>query len=867
MTSHPPARSSAWHRALNQVLVFDPHWLQPLVIVLLLVLLIGGGWVRIFNVIEADHQAMQTFLYQQATLMTVLLLIMGSLMAWYGFVCRKIKQSYRSELEQLKMLTNRAPGMIYQFVMQADGKARFAFVSEGVVELLQLTPQAVMADAATVFSLIHPDDLDHFHASIEQSALSLLPWRQEYRVCLADGTERWLAGESLPKKLDDGAIQWDGFLSDITEHKRSELAANTANLAKSDFLSSMSHEIRSPLNGILGLAYLLEQAALDRDSHDMVRKIRASGRILLGLISDILDVSKIEAGQMVIEQAPFRLSDVMDNVASILEVAVGAKDIKLIILPPPPGVYTLMGDVLRLEQVLLNLSVNAIKFTAVGQVEVSCELLASQHDKVTLRFCVRDTGIGIAPELQQDVFAAFTQADSATTRRFGGSGLGLTICRQLVELMGGEIGMSSVPDLGSQFWFTLPLNKVADSAISGAESQQVEILIADDSDMSLQYVSQVASSLGWQVQALDSSEAVLTQLLAHKDGKWPDVVLLDWKLPGMDGLGTVRLIREQVAPDKCPLLIIMTHHSLASLVRTEGVERVDALLEMPVTASSLHDAVLEARRKRSATDVDFFDATPSAAVMLQGIRVLVVDDSDINCEVARRILHRQGAVVSLASNGKEALDWLQAHPLEVDLVLMDVQMPVMDGIEATRQLRRMPQFANLPVVALTAGAFKSQQDAAHAAGMTHFISKPFDVPSTLALIRRLTDGVATAEMPAAVAEAALSSPVMDVTQGLDNWCDRASYQDYLQRFVALYTNAVATLGELVLNADRPAALAMAHKLAGVAANMALPQTFACAAELERVLRADLDPALALAQLDVALSLALVTIESFVGKDA
>jgi CheY-like chemotaxis protein len=228
------------------------------------------------------------------------------------------------------------------------------------------------------------------------------------------------------------------------------------------------------------------------------------------------------------------------------------------------------------------------------------------------------------------------------------------------------------------------------------------------------------------------------------------VVLLDWKMPVLDGLATVRLIREQFAPEKCPLLIIMTNHSLASLIRAKGIERVDALLEKPVTASSLHHAVLEARRKRAATGRISLATGLVPTYPLQGIRVLVVDDSEINCEVARRILHGVGAVVALANNGQEALDWLQTYPNAVDLVLMDVQMPVMGGVEATRQLRLMPQFANLPIVALTAGAFKSQQEAAYAAGMTHFISKPFDVPSTIALIQRLTLSAPLDAMPTAL---------------------------------------------------------------------------------------------------------------------
>jgi PAS domain S-box-containing protein len=543
---------------------------------------------------------------------------------------------------------------------------------------------------------------------------------------------------------------------DVTESKRldlvlqeknielesARLAAEKANLAKSDFLSSMSHEIRSPLNGILGLAYLLEQAKLDLASNNMVRKIRASGRMLLSLISDILDVSKIEAGQMMIEQAPFRLADVIDNLSVVLGVAVGEKDIQLIIQPPPQGVFTLIGDALRLEQVLINLSINAIKFTSIGQVEVRTELLSRDSEQIFLRFSVRDTGIGIAPELQSGVFAAFTQADSSTTRRFGGTGLGLTICRQLVNLMGGEIGLVSVLGKGSEFWFTVPLKTVAEADSVVSNTVRVEALMAGQS--------------------------------------------------------------------------------------------------------------------------------------LLGIRVLVVDDSEINCEVALRILQGQGAIVALAGNGQEALDWLQAHPDGTDLVLMDVQMPVMDGIEATRQLRLNPRFADLPIIALTAGAFKSQRDAAEAAGMTHFISKPFDVPSTIALIQHLCrkpvpalfadQRPAFGQNPRPSGDAlAIDKEVMDVVLGLKLWIEKLTYQEYLQLFVEMYSHAVRSMNMSLTKGNRFEAGALAHKLSGVAANLALPEVRRLAKLAERTLASERDPTAVLLQLDLAMDAVLVEIWRFLSS--
>ena len=671
------------------------------------------------------------------------------------------------------------------------------------------------------------------------------------------------------------------FAQDISAQKRAEAAlldardsAEAANRSKADFLSNMSHEIRTPLNAILGMAYLVEQAPLDLDTHNMVRKIRASGRMLLGIINDILDVSKIEAGHMMIEQVPFRLNDVIDNLAATMGVAVADKNIQLIIQPLPVGISTLMGDSLRLEQVLSNLISNAIKFTQVGRVELRIALLSRVEDRVVLRFCVQDTGIGIAPELQADVFSAFTQADNSTTRRFGGTGLGLTICRRLVGLMDGEIGLTSTLGQGSEFWFTLPLQLVVNTEFSSPNMTRVDALIADDSELELKAIADIASGLGWQVSAVQSGAKVLEQIQARKGGKLPNVVILDWKMPEMDGLTTARAIRACLAEDECPIVIMATAYSLSSLASQPGAELVDAILNKPVTTSALYNATVEAQRRRVAAIDSSNLAQQSAQQGLEGVRVLIVDDSEINRDVAQRILCVQGATVNLANDGKQALDWLQLHPDEVDLVLMDVQMPVMDGIEATRRLRLMPQFNDLPIVALTAGAFKSQQEAARVAGMTHFISKPFDVPTTIALIQRLRREPSNADIQTGTfmldkttpdpgnVEHLLNSPVLDVATGLQIWSDIHIYRDYLRRFAGSYCNAMDTINTSLANENRAAAMSLLHKLSGVAGNMALHDTHRLAQEVERVLASGYDPTLILGRLDDALAQAMAAIDRF-----
>jgi len=689
------------------------------------------------------------------------------------------------------------------------------------------------------------------------------------------------------------------FAQDISAQKHAESAllqardaAEAANRSKADFLANMSHEIRSPLNAILGLAYLLEQARLETDARNMVHKIRASGRTLLGIINDVLDVSKIEAGHMVLEQAPFRLSDVIDSVAAAMGVAAGDKDIDLIIQPPPAEISYVMGDALRLEQVLVNLISNAVKFTQQGKVELRVEVASRDEHKVVLRFCVDDTGIGIAPAHQGEVFSAFMQADSSTTRRFGGTGLGLAICRQLVALMGGEIGLNSTLGQGSQFWFTLPMLPIPDSDFSSAEMVCVEALIADDSAIALHAAGAIAQGLGWQVDAVESGESALSHVRARKGGKLPNVVILDWKMPGMDGLATARAIRESVPAEEWPVVIMATAYSLSELSSRAGVEMVDAILTKPITASGLYNAVIEAQHRRAATVGIPRVLRQTASHGLEGIRVLIVDDSEINREVAQLILREQGAIVELAFDGQAALDWLLAHPDGVDLVLMDVQMPVMDGIEATRRLRQLPQFKDLPVVALTAGAFKSQQDAARAAGMNEFISKPFDVPSTIALIQRLcrrsdlqrgamagagerTVEAGSAPAPALPAAPAVDSPAgaaaeaapLDFARGMQIWSDEHIYRDYLRRFMDGYRNAAELIAASLHAGDRQAAAALVHKLAGVAANLALLGTQQAAGEAERLLAFGQDAMPAVERLARQLALAVAAIERFAPPEA
>lgn len=643
--------------------------------------------------------------------------------------------------------------------------------------------------------------------------------------------------------------------------------AEAANRAKADFLANMSHEIRTPMNAILGLAYLLDQNHLDGDSSDLVKKIRNAGRSLQSIINDILDLSKIEAGRLEIEHAPFRIVDVLDNLAGIMSANAGDKDLELVISPLPDIGGQVLGDALRLEQVLINLTGNAIKFTDSGSIVVGISLLSRDEKLAKLRFSVKDTGIGIPLEKQAQIFAAFAQADVSTTRRFGGTGLGLTICQYLVNRMGGEIGVISEPGQGSEFWFTIPFEWRVTTGYEPPEMAALDILIVDDSEIARENLSLTAQSVGWIPTKAESGDVALQKIESKRKHKGAyNVLLVDWKMPGMDGLEVAAEIRNTCKEDAGPIVLMVTAFSRDELLKQKEVKLIDGILNKPVTSSSLYNTVAEVLRRRGAPNVrNLQSPEESKKNRIPGVRVLVVDDSEINREVAMRILKADGASVHLANDGKAALDWLQEHPNAVDIVLMDVQMPVMDGYEATRQLRRLPRVGHLPVIALTAGAFKAQQDTAKNAGMNAFVAKPFNVDELISVIQELTNGssparenIAEGQLPITAIPRVTNLPGIAIDKGLALWRDWSAYRKFLIMFSTDYAECSNKISELYSTNDLKALKALAHKLKGTAGGLALSDIAPLADEIDAIESAE-NPQQILVQFKAAMDTVLASI--------
>lgn len=614
-------------------------------------------------------------------------------------------------------------------------------------------------------------------------------------------------------------------------------------LVKSSFLSNMSHEIRTPMNAVLGFCYLLEQQTLSTDAHNLVSKINSAGRSLLAIINDILDFSKIEAGRLDIECAPFRLLEMLDQLAALMSTAAGHKNLELTITPPL-NIDALMGDGLRLQQVLTNLLSNAIKFTEQGEVTLRITVVSEQEDQLTLRFMVKDTGIGISYGQQQDLFSAFSQADTSISRRFGGTGLGLAISLQLVTLMGGTLQLVSTLGEGSEFCFELSLKRDRTAEFPPLPLDDIHLLVVDDNRNAREALLLASQCLGWCANGVDSGVLAILQSLERQKTQRPyDIILLDWKMPVLDGLSTAQILRKAIPEDThslgwMPIILMITAYSYDELIAHPDASNVDALLSKPVTPLALFNAVHAVLRQRQQTS-EFKPALalPASSRSIPGIHVLVVDDSDVNREVAQRILEAEGAVVSLATNGLEALEWLNEHAGMVDIVLMDIQMPYMDGYATTKKIRQNPRWSNLPVVALTAGAFKNLQDTALESGMNDFISKPFNVQHLIATIQRWTGGSKVFNLSAPLVTKpsgrelersqevltlpannaqTLDLPGINLEAGLKIWKQVDKYQGFLSRFMDEYHDVKVVAVNAMAQGEQATVVVLVHKLKGAA---------------------------------------------------